>query len=108
MNSFMKDSITLQEVIELMDSGAWFSIDFVTIDLKRGTGGEWIHLPRVRKNPRKTPEEKQLEAAMGMITSPRRDPHHYENSTRNLQLANGLVRKVHLRLIRKINGKTVL
>lgn len=98
-------SITLKEAIEMMDSGAYFSIDFVTADMRRGTGGEWIHLPRCRKNPRQTKAEKEAEKMR--VLRPKRDPRHYENSTRNLLLANGEIRKVHLRLIRKINGRVV-
>lgn len=102
----MPDTITFQDALATIDSGAWVSMEVVTADLKRKTGGDWLKLPRCRKNPRRLPEERY--ADQGVPSTPKRSPRHYENSTRNMLLPNGLLVKVHLRLIRKLNGATVL
>jgi hypothetical protein len=39
---------------------------------------------------------------------PRKDANHFQNRTRNIELENGDIRKIHLRLIDSINGKKVL
>ncbi len=105
----MKGTITLQEVIALLDSGQWVSLEMVTADRQRGTGGEWIKLERCRKNPKLTPVERSLaRMKRPQLEPPKRDPRHYENSTRNLLLPNGLIIKTHLRLIRKLNGLVVV
>ena len=38
-------------------------------------------------------------------TGVKRNPRHYENRTRNLELQNGETKKIHIRLITSINGK---
>lgn len=108
LSIFMKGTITLQDVIALIDSGQWMALEVVTADLKRGTGGEWIKLDRCRKNPKLTPTERTLaRMKQPAVQPPKRDPRHYENSTRNMLLANGMIMKIHLRLIRKVNGLVV-
>lgn len=37
-----------------------------------------------------------------------RNPNHFQNRTRNIELPNGDIRKIHLRLIDSINGQKVL
>lgn len=93
-----------------MDAGHPFSIAFVTANKKKNTGGEWIEVDKAYKSGYLAPEDRkkmqQLQPASEMI---KRAPNHYENSTRNIVIAaNSEVRKVHIRLIRKFNGKTVL
>jgi hypothetical protein len=104
-----KETITLQKVLETIDSGDSFSIAFVTTDLKRNTGGEFISIERCRKHDFLTREEKaKIAKASPQTNMLHRNPHHYENSTRNIVMPNGEIRKCHIRLIRKFNGKTVL
>lgn len=89
---------------------ASFDVKFVTMDLKRGTGGEIIEVKGVRKTvgkrngvavmdtrERQTPAEERE----------RRNPNHFLNSTRNILLPNGELRKLHIRLIIEFNGKKV-
>lgn len=102
------DSISLKEVLKYMDTGHPFSICFVTCDTKKGTGGEWIEIKNCRKHMHLSAEKlRRLEKAQP-VSGYKKDPKHYENSTRNLKLPNGEIRKVHIRLIRKFNNKTVL
>jgi len=104
-----KESITLQKVLSFIDTGASFSIAFVTTDITRNTGGEWIEITDCRKHEFITGREKAKIAKAAPVTGMLyRDPKHYENSTRNLILRNGEIRKLHIRLIRRFNGKTVL
>jgi hypothetical protein len=100
-------SITLQEVLDFMDTGDSFSIAFVTDDEKRGTGGEWIEVKNTFKHEWVSKTERaKLDKAQPQ-QEVRRNPNHYEHSTRNISLANGEIRKVNIRLIRRFNGKTV-
>lgn len=93
-----------------MDAGQPFSIAFITADRRKNTGGELIEVDKAYKSGYVDPHERrkmqQLQPASDMI---RKSPNHYENSTRNIVITvNSQVRKVHIRLIRKFNGKTVL
>lgn len=103
----MVETITLKEVLAFMDTGAPFSIAFVTYDEKRKTGGEWIEVKRAEKYvPFTRAEQERLDKAQPKVGI-FKNPHHYENSTRNIQIPNGEIRKVAIRLIRRFNGKVV-
>lgn len=92
-----------------MDTGAPFSIGFVTDDEKRDTGGEWIKMEEARKHEFMNAAEKEkLAKAQPVNRTPLRNPNHYPHSTRNLILPNGEIRKVAIRLIRRFNGKVVM
>lgn len=93
-----------------MDSGEEFSISFVTCDNRKEKGGEWINIERATKANWLSPEERkkqeQLQPSSQLI---KKDPRHYDNSTRNIRIvSNSDTRKVHIRLIRKFNGRIVL
>jgi hypothetical protein len=105
----MLDTVTLKEVLSTMDTGAFFSIGFRTYDKKKETGGEWIGLPECVKHDYLTATERLELKRKGKKQELRRDPKHFENSTRNIKvISNGKIIKLHIRLIRKFNNKTVL
>lgn len=94
-------------MILCMDRGETFSIGFRTFDHKKDTGGEWIYFDKACKHNYLTAEERLSE--LHKKDPLRRNPQHYKNSTRNIRvIANGNIVKVHIRLIRKFNGKTVM
>ena len=104
------DSITLKEVLAELDSGRKIqSMTFITADSKKETGGELITVENFHKHnwlsPAEFRKQQKLQPKQSMI---KKDPRHYENSTRNIALAGGEIRKVHIRLIRTFNSKTVL
>lgn len=103
------NTITLKEVLEQMDSGNPFEIGFFTADKKRGTGGEFKLVKKAFKSQYLTPEQ-QIAAAPTQPGARRRcNPRHFQNSTRNIvRASNQDTLTVHIRLIRRFNGKTVL
>lgn len=104
-----QDTIEFKEMISFMDSGAWFSIEFVTYDKKKETGGEWIVIDAAVKHGRETDAEREkMQHYQPVSSNVKRNPNHYQNSTRNIRLRNGGIRKVHLRLIRVFNNKIVI
>lgn len=110
----MYETITLKEMSEAMDKGYTFSIAFITCNEQKNTGGEFVFLSNMVKHGNTIKEEKQqLKQATTLPTAAAskmlKNPNHYKNSTRNIRsLHTGNIFKVHLRLIRKFNGKTVL
>lgn len=102
--------ITLKEALLVIDSGRPIgSITFVTADFHKDTGGEWIEMNDVRKHNWIDPEEYKKQQRLKLTSNRlKKNPNHFLNSTRNLVTAGGQIRKVHIRLIRKLNGKTVL
>lgn len=84
-----------------------FDIKFVTHDEKRGTGGDIVEIQGARKCVGKEKGKVIFDLREPSGEKSHRDPHHFVNSTRNLLLENGQVRKVHIRLILWFNGKKV-
>lgn len=85
-----------------MDSGQPFELSAVTMQ------DDWLHVRGTKHNwllPAERERQKALQPAGTII---RKHPRHCENSTRNIRLENGEIRKVKIRLIRKFNGQTVL
>lgn len=92
-----------------MDTPAEFSLLVITANKQSSEGGEELFIPRAWKHTSATRKEQQaLDAAQKQEAVFRRNPNHYDNSTRNLKLPNGEIRKIHIRLVRQFNGKTVL
>lgn len=92
-----------------MDLPSDFSLMVITADRHKNTGGEELFIPRAWKHTALSHKQQQaLDAAQKKETVFRRNPNHYENSTRNLKLPNGEIRKIHIRLVRLFNNQTVL
>jgi hypothetical protein len=102
------DTITLKDVLDWIDTGSPCDLLVITCDAKQNKGGEELGLKKARKhNPVKAASQAAITAAQPK-TSIRRNPNHFENSTRNMILPNGEIRKIHIRLIRQFNGKIVM
>jgi len=105
------DTITLKDALAWLDAGKPMTdVVFITCDLKKRTGGERIVLKKCWKHlPLPAHEQTKLDRLHKQSPDKvKRNPNHYENSTRNLKLPNGEIRKVHIRLLRQMNGKTIL
>lgn len=101
------NTIPLDEVLHTMDSGQEFCIGVRTFNKQRDTGGEYILLDRAVKGRIQPGDKNGIALASGEKF--RKDPRHWENSTRNIvNLLNGETMKIHLRLIMDFNGKRVL
>jgi hypothetical protein len=102
------ETITLKEVLAWMDGGMPFDFAVVTCDLQKNTGGEWLEVKNARKQKMlTTSQQKQLSKSQPK-SSVIRNPNHFDNSTRNLILQNGEFMKVHIRLMRRFNNKTIM
>ncbi len=101
--------ISLKDALAELDSGRKCDIVFITYDHRRQAGGERIEAKQVHKhNWLSTADVKKQSRLQPTKQILKKDPRHYENSTRNIVMAGGQVRKVHIRLIRQLNGATVL
>lgn len=100
------ETITLNQALHKIKMGERFDIEFVTCDRTRSTGGSL----RVITNciyPRKQKKETQTPLSKEAYYS--KAPRHFENSTINIQqLGNKEIRKIHIRLITKLNGIQVV
>lgn len=108
--------IRLWDVLEQMDrfnimgKPIKFQIRFVTANRDHGTGGEIIEIKDGRKCSGKTKSGEpifQKTKTVSVKDSVTRNPNHWVNSTRNILLPNGQIRKVHIRLIIEFNHQKV-
>ena len=105
------EEITLKDALDIMDKtakdgrGLFFNIAFRSLNRNSKTGGKLYKYQRARKYRRqKGGESKRL------LTTPKdfKNPSHYKNRTRNIELIDGSIKKIHIRLITEFNGKKVI
>jgi hypothetical protein len=108
--------IRLWDVLQIMDSvdvegnPVRFQVKFVTANRTTKEGGEIIELKDACKCSVKTKKGKEVfpeKRYFHPIEKVSKDPRHWTNSTRNVQLPNGQKRKLHIRLIIEFNQKRV-
>lgn len=97
-----EETIFLSAVLAKMTEGKPFDVIFVTADREKNTGGEIVEIRGARLA---TPKR---EGPIARATKKKTAQNHHANSTRNIVLANGLIRKIHIRLIIQFNGKKVI
>jgi hypothetical protein len=103
--------IFLKDVLDEMAKGEPFSMTFVTYDGKRKRMGELIEVESAKCTwKEKSAEGSKNKAPEGNteVVVKTRQPNHWENATRNIVINGTQIRKVHIRLITKFNGKTVI
>jgi hypothetical protein len=106
----MEATILRSEVLRQLDTGEPFSMEFVTADRKRGTGGDLISIKDWQKikGEAVAAEVKPGEHKRKDVV---RDPRHFQHKTVNLFNPHNPRQhpiSVHLRLIQFFNGKRVI
>ena len=97
----------LKQVLGTLQSGNWFSCRFITADQAKQTGGDVVNLKKCRLAKR---QRVAANAMLPTASAPKnhKDPLHNYHFTRNVELENGILRKVHPLLIIEINGLPVI
>jgi len=117
-------TIEVQQMLREMETGIIFSITYVTYDRQRKKGGKVITHQEAKlhraddaiaaeKTLMQRPLSEAEQAVATQYTNAKRSPHHGEHFTRNLVLMqNGhttsQIRKIHIPLVVKYQGKTVV
>lgn len=105
----MEATVLRSEMLRQLDTGELFTMEFVTADRKRGTGGELVRLENWQKI-------NGVPAVEGSTTQKRsaqplgKNPHHRLNKTVNLHNPHNKgvhPITVHIKLIQTFNGKRV-
>lgn len=101
-------AVTLKEAIEILESGQWLhQLRFITADVNKGTGGKVLEFTKCRI-ARGYNDAKAKAANDQPISGIIRNPNHSYNFTRNIELPNKQLRKVHPLLITHINSQAVI
>lgn len=90
-----------------------FDLRCISYDDKRGIGGEELEfknvtLTDVKLAPKVGNVPDEFKRQQPAMISLNRNPQHRENKTKNLRLANGQIRKIHIRFITHFNGQKIL
>jgi hypothetical protein len=119
----MAHIISIRELLAHMEHGQPFSIEVVSYDRQKGTGGK-IHIYEeavlLTEATRGTYLGRELTESERSVSASVADqelivpknPNHYFNYTRNIRILQdghptNIIKKVHPPLILKFNGKTV-
>jgi hypothetical protein len=104
-------ALTLKEAIQLLESGDWLKhLRFITADINKRVGGKVVEFNKCRiARHQDTPKSTSSTPAPGRYASRiTRDPQHSTHFTRNIELANREIRKVHPIIITHINHQSIL
>ena len=100
-------AITVREALQILEGGDYCSLRFITADIKRGASGKVIEIPKCRIARNHKFNKNELDTAV-RTGSNGKNPNHNLNFTRNVELPNHRIRKVHPILITHINNIAVL
>lgn len=103
------ESVRLEEVLKVMETGEPFSVRFVTCDVNRQTGGKFLEWQNCRLSKQLHERRGGKVGAVVPAEKPGLMPAHYRNGTRNLVVGRSTqVRKLHIWLILAFNGQKVV
>lgn len=113
----MENTISINEVLKIMDmqdergNSIPFDIQIREFSRQNKTGGKLKFYNDARKPKAKKGEVKQGQSGISKLFAPdvaRKNPNHFENRTRNIELSNGLIKKINYLFIIKFNEKIVV
>lgn len=109
-------TISLKEALEIFNrrdsSGAFapFNISFRTFSRQTKRGGQLKVYEGVRYLPPANPDEDKLITIFNVLdpVKTKRDPKHFENRTRNIELPTGEIKKINIDYIIMVNDNLVI
>lgn len=112
----MEKTITLKEALSIIDRvdehgrAIPFDIAFRSLNKNSSTGGKLYEYKQVVKHrsTKKALTKQDLLADVLRPAKAEKNPNHFLNRTRNLQLQNKEIKKIHIRLIISINSNKVI
>lgn len=110
----MNEPIYLNEVLKKIDAvdanGKALPFDITVRSLNRNskTGGKKYDYKGVRKYRKKKYTDSNFLKAAQAPAKRKRNPNHFKNRTRNIELQNGDIKTIRIRLIISFNGQKVI
>lgn len=111
----MIETISLRKALDIIDlkdkdGGQFpFSLSFRTLNKQSKTGGKLVSYEKAKLfKPSKSGSNNVSVDQMQAPEKSKRNPNHFLNRTRNIEQQNGLISKIHIRLIDSINGKKII
>lgn len=110
------EMISLKEVLEQMNkkdnrqNAVPFSCSVYTLNRNSKKGGRLIQYENVKLlvGKKATLSEQALFVSASTLPKVRRNPNHFKNATRNIELQDGKIKTLHIRYIDTFNGKKMV
>ena len=99
--------LTISEALTRLEDGKWHSVAYVKADLNKKAGGQIIRIKECRMQK----EHNATSVSEGQMSgneSMKKSQRHSLHATRNLQLRNGLFRKMHIYTLFTVDQLPVL
>ena len=102
----LADALKMMEYVDKHGKPVPFSVEFITANRKTNTGGEIIKKEGciLAKFNKKLPQHVRNADGGGKSHQPK----HYQNQTRNIQLPEEGIVKIHIRLITQFNSMDII
>lgn len=100
-------TLSIKEAQQLLLSGQWLHVRYITADVEKGKGGTVMELPKCRVLLR-TENPTSTSSTSSGIQRKSKAQNHHENFTINVELPNRLKRKIQIVLITHINSIPVI
>ena len=115
-SSMDNDTISVSQALEIMGRRdhlgrlAPFNISHREFNATNKTGGRFRVRENVKYLPPADPDADKEETIHNLLDPVKfkKNPNHWENFTRNIELENGEIRKINLEYIITINNNTVI
>ena len=110
----LKDALNQMQQLDAKGYPCRFNLVVWNFSETRETGGDEVIYKDICLNDVHAKIESKVKAQFQrqkpVVASPLtpKNPHHFENSTRNVRLPNNQIRKIHIRFIKSFNGKQIL
>lgn len=105
---FLKEALSLMNLRDKENKPFPFDIAYRTFNQQTKKGGKLMKLKGVKLLPEA--DKRNQDFSLHKIFDNRlsKNPNHFQNRTRNIELPNGSIKTVRIDFITEINGKSVL
>lgn len=105
---FLKEALQIMSLRDREHKPFPFDIAYRTYNKQTKKGGKMMRIKGARLLPEANKSEKKDSIEDLMDNRPSKNPNHFKNRTRNIELPNGSIKTLRIDFITEINGKTVL
>ena len=98
--------LTISEALTILEDGNWHSVAYVSADTNKNEGGRIVRIPRCRIHSHVNLKHSAQPQSPSVHTG--KTQRHSIHATRNLMLANGRYRKMHIYTLFSVDQTQVI
>ncbi len=104
------ESYSIKQALEILENGHFHEVAYVSANRNKNEGGKVVRINECRINPNSEHNKTNtyVNAFPTVAFERKQHTNHKEYATRNLMLANGEIRKMHIHLLFSINKIPVI